>query len=297
MFFAISLFAKDIKPEALDIFSSQFKAKLRAKSLSGFFVYVGENERRIIGCDDAEKLVNLGTASNAITNYLAHKLEKQGKFNRSDDIRTYAKIFKYNSKKITFSDLISSTASIASSHDKLYPKDAQDYEYFDFLWQMNPTLISGAEYDYSALSNLGAIYALSYSQSKKENALLDSFDNLIKSELASEFPSIKLIKPNPLNLSYSLNIIDLTEYLSKELKSFSAINKSEIKRGKHQNTWLFSELNTQKLAILGAKSNDTLLIANFYEKNLAIAIFIENNSDAHSLLMTILQDFTKLFAH
>ncbi len=167
MLSTLSLFARDIKPADLEAFSAHFKSMLSEASQSGFFCYVSENDRRIIACDDPEKRVNLGSASNVITNYLAHKLEKQGKFNRTENIQNYAKIFKYKAKKISFSDLISSTASIPSNLDKLYPNDSQEYEYFDFLWQMTPTLFPNCEYDYSKLSNLGAIYALSYSQSKQ----------------------------------------------------------------------------------------------------------------------------------
>lgn len=296
--FSLNLYARDINSTQLKAFSIQFKAMLSENSHSGFFCYISPNERRILGCNDAEKIVNLGTSSNIITNYLAYKLEKSGKFKADEDIRNYAKIFKYNAKKITFSDLISSTASLPSSLDKIYPKDAQEYEYFEFLYQMSPSLLADSDYDFSKFSNLGAIYALSYSQSKKENALISTFKSLVEQYLAPEFPSIKLLEgESPLDISFSLNIIDLATYLAKESESFSAKSKKAISKGKAQKAWLFSELNMKPIAMSeGQGEATTLVIANFYNQNIAVAIFIDaGGAKARTLAMASLQAFASLF--
>ncbi len=227
---------------------------------------------------------------------MAFHLEKEGKFKRDADIHSYAKIFKYNGKNISFADLISSTALISRHLDKIYPKDALEYEYFDFLWQLNPELLSGAKYEFSKISNLGAIYALSYSQTKKPENLIDSFEALVEKYLAKDFPSIAfLTSENNLESTFSLSLKDFTEYLAKEVDFFTAKPQSPNK-SKFENAWLFSEMGNTRLAMVAGQSEDTFLIANFYDLDIAIAIYLDdvNDEKARNFVATILQDFKML---
>lgn len=292
---SIILPAKDIRTSYLQEFSINFKKKLDENSYTGLFCYVTQRDRRIFACDNFHKKIYLANSSNIFTNYLASLLEKEGKFDRNANVQDYAKIFKFNASKISFSDLISSTASISRHLDKIYPKDASEYEYFDFLWQLNPNLLSDSKYDFSKISNLGAIYALSYSQSKKSTGLMSTYESLVATRLKPNFPSLELSKSdNNLDLSFSLNIRDFTEYLARDLRNFASKNKAE--KGKFSNAWLFTEMGTTRLAMVAGQGKDTFLIANFYDRDIAVAIYIDNAKDekARNFASFVLQDFVEL---